>query len=108
MQHFLRDEVLDGENVYECDNCNEVTRVDKKCSIRTNILVVHLKRFDSYGKKLTDYVAYLAQSELVIHEQVALTENESPQFQTNNVKKSFRTNSIVVPGILAIRLRLQL
>ncbi len=45
MLNYLSEEVLD----YKCDKCNKVTRATKKYSIRTapNILVVHLKRFDS-------------------------------------------------------------
>ena len=61
MLHFLREEVLDGENAYKCDKCKKKTRATKKYSIRSapNILVVHLKRFDfSYGGKLSHYVAY--------------------------------------------------
>lgn len=61
MLHFLREEVLEGENAYKCDKCNRKTRATKKYSIRTapNILVVHLKRFDfSYAGKLSHFVTY--------------------------------------------------
>lgn len=61
MLHFLREEVLDGENAYKCEKCNKKTRATKKYSIRSapNILVIHLKRFDfSYAGKLSHYVTY--------------------------------------------------
>ncbi|CAF0839857.1 unnamed protein product [Brachionus calyciflorus] len=61
MLHFLREEVLDGENAYKCEKCSKKTRATKKYSIRTapNILVIHLKRFDfSYAGKLSHYVTY--------------------------------------------------
>ena len=61
MLHFLRQEVLEGENSYKCDKCNKKTRATKQYSIRTapNILVVHLKRFDfSFAGKLSHFVQY--------------------------------------------------
>lgn len=61
MLHFLREEVLDGENAYRCDKCSKKTRATKKYTIRTapNILVVHLKRFDfSHAGKLSHFVTY--------------------------------------------------
>ena len=61
MLHFLREEVLDGENAYKCEKCNRKVRATKKYSIRTapNVLVIHLKRFDfSYAGKLSHYVSY--------------------------------------------------
>ncbi|RNA25817.1 ubiquitin carboxyl-terminal hydrolase 42 isoform X1 [Brachionus plicatilis] len=61
MQHFLREEVLDGENAYKCEKCGKKTRATKKYSIRTapNILVIQLKRFDfSYAGKLSHFVTY--------------------------------------------------
>ncbi|RNA13776.1 Ubiquitin carboxyl-terminal hydrolase [Brachionus plicatilis] len=61
MLHFLREEVLDGQNAYKCDKCGKKTRATKKYTIRTapNILVIHLKRFDfSHGGKLSHYVSY--------------------------------------------------
>lgn len=59
--HFLREEVLDGENAYKCDKCNRKVRATKKYSVRTapNILVIQLKRFDfSYAGKLSHFVSY--------------------------------------------------
>lgn len=61
MLHFLKEEILDGENAYKCEKCGRKTRATKKYSIRSapNILVVHLKRFDSsHVGKLSHYVAY--------------------------------------------------
>ncbi len=61
MLHFLREEVLDGENSYKCDKCNRKVRATKKYSIQTapNVLVINLKRFDfTYAGKLTHFVTY--------------------------------------------------
>lgn len=61
MLHFLREEVLDGENAYKCEKCSKKTRATKKYSIRSapNILVIQLKRFDfSYAGKLSHFVTY--------------------------------------------------
>lgn len=76
MFHFLREEVLDGENSYKCEKCNRKTRATKKYSIKTapNILVIHLKRFDcSFIGKLTHYVAYPE----LINLKSLMTESES-------------------------------
>lgn len=61
MHHFLREEVLDGENAYKCEKCSKKTRATKKYSIRSvpNILVIQLKRFDfSNAGKLSHFVTY--------------------------------------------------
>jgi ubiquitin carboxyl-terminal hydrolase 36/42 len=61
MVHFLREEVLDGENSYKCDMCERKVRATKKYSLQTapNTLVVHLKRFDfTYSGKLSHFVTY--------------------------------------------------
>jgi len=61
MLHFLREEILEGENSYKCDRCNKKVRATKKYSIKTapNILVVNLKRFDfTYAGKLSHFVTY--------------------------------------------------
>ena len=61
MLHFLREEVLDGENSYKCDRCHKNVRATKKYSILAapNVLVVNLKRFDfTYAGKLSHFVTY--------------------------------------------------
>ena len=117
MLHFLREEVLDGENAYKCDKCKKKTRATKKYSIRTapNILVVHLKRFDfSYGGKLSHYVAYPEMLSLksfipepaAAQQSLSLTENGSPQSQANlnnnanSVEKALRNVSYKLYGVL--------
>lgn len=61
MVHFLREELLDGENSYRCDACQRKVRATKKYSMQTapNVLVVNLKRFDfTYAGKLSHFVTY--------------------------------------------------
>lgn len=61
MLHFLKEEVLEGENSYKCDRCNRKVKATKKYSLQTapNVLVVNLKRFDfTYAGKLTHFVTY--------------------------------------------------
>lgn len=103
MLHFLREEVLDGENAYKCDKCKKKTRATKKYSIRTapNILVVHLKRFDfSYGGKLSHYVSYpemLSLKSFIPEQQQQQQQSPETNF---NVEKALRNVSYKLYGVL--------
>ncbi len=97
MLHFLREEVLDGENSYKCDKCNRKVRATKKYSIQTapNVLVINLKRFDfTYAGKLTHFVTYpetlnlktfIGENEFKTPTQVASTESVDNASSLRNV-----------------------
>lgn len=52
LQHFTAAEVLDGANRYRCPKNGELVRAQKRITIEEapNVLVVHLKRFDFFGR----------------------------------------------------------
>jgi len=96
MANFLRDEVLEGENVYNCEVCNKKTRAFKKYSILTapNILVIHFKRFvNSYPGKLTNFVSYPEKFSLdaFIAEPCALKKEQKNSTEPHNSTK-FKSN----------------
>jgi len=99
MLHFLREEVLEGENAYKCDKCNRKTRATKKYSIRTapNILVVHLKRFDfSYAGKLSHFVSYPENLSL----KTLIPEESNGQTPISSHEKALRNVNYKLYGVL--------
>jgi len=48
---FMEVEIMDGENMYQCDKCNRKVIAKKKEVIGTppNVLIIHLKRFHNCG-----------------------------------------------------------
>ena len=52
LQHFTAPEVLDGDNRYRCPKNNKLVRARKRITIEEapNVLAVHLKRFDFFGR----------------------------------------------------------
>lgn len=52
LQHFTAAEVLDGDNRYRCPKNNKLVRAKKRITIEEapNVLAVHLKRFDFFGR----------------------------------------------------------
>lgn len=62
LDNFIKEEVLDNDNKYHCDNCNKHVVATKKTFIweLPNILIVHFKRF-RYGRmseKLTNQIDF--------------------------------------------------
>lgn len=99
MLHFLREEVLDGENSYKCDKCQRKVRATKKYSIQTapNVLVVNLKRFDfTYAGKLTHFVTYPETLSL----KTFIAENESPIITDDNESYTLRNITYKLYGVL--------
>jgi len=52
LRHFTAPEVLDGDNRYRCPANGELVRALKSITIEEapNVLAVHLKRFDFFGR----------------------------------------------------------
>ena len=57
---FCREEILTGENRYNCPNCKKKTNASKQYLIKSspNILTIQLKRFTNSGKKDNRTVGY--------------------------------------------------
>lgn len=99
MLHFLREEVLDGENSYKCDKCQRKVRATKKYSIQTapNVLVINLKRFDfTYAGKLTHYVTYPETLSL----KTFITESDAPKITEDNEPYTLRNVTYKLYGVL--------
>jgi len=65
MQLFMKDEKLEGDEMWYCGKCKEHVVAQKKMSIYScpEILVVHLKRFSHTrglfgGRKINDLVSF--------------------------------------------------
>ncbi|CAG8613555.1 6568_t:CDS:2, partial [Acaulospora colombiana] len=51
LKHFVKEEILDGDNSWHCPNCNSRRRASKQLSISRlpDVLLIHLKRFSFNG-----------------------------------------------------------
>jgi hypothetical protein len=60
MKDFFAEETLEGENQYECTQCNGYTNASKKLDIREAPLnlIINLKKFDQFGAKIKSGLDY--------------------------------------------------
>ncbi len=60
LDKFINTETLDKDNMYSCEFCGRKNKASKKTTIwkAPPILIIQLKRFESYRGKLTDLVEY--------------------------------------------------
>ena len=59
LSDFSKEEKLDKDNLYKCNNCNEESEANKKIEIYhvPKILIIHLKRFNN-NKKINTFIDY--------------------------------------------------
>jgi len=60
-EHFVKPEILHGDNCYKCHRCKNNVQASKKFSIHrsSNILTIQLKRFSSFmGNKINCDISY--------------------------------------------------
>jgi len=57
---FFQVDQLKGRNQYHCPHCKHLSDANKRVSIQTpsNIMIVHLKRFESTGRKINSTVRF--------------------------------------------------
>ncbi len=57
---FFKEEILDGDNKYYCEDYKKQIKVSKRCAIKSlsNTVVISLKRFDCTLTKLNDYCEF--------------------------------------------------
>jgi ubiquitin carboxyl-terminal hydrolase 36/42 len=76
LSDFCREEVLTGENKYNCPSCKKKTNASKQYLIKSspNVLTIQLKRFTNLGKKETRTVGFceklVLSKELITEEKV--------------------------------------
>jgi len=60
LAHFCKPEELKGSNQYYCEKCKKRNDSIKKLSFENfpRILVIHLKRFDNYQRKIKTFIKY--------------------------------------------------
>jgi ubiquitin C-terminal hydrolase len=58
LDNFITPEILEGENNWKCEKCSNNTKSKKNIYIwkSPRVLIMQLKRFDVFGKKITNYV----------------------------------------------------
>ena len=59
LEEFSKEEKLDKDNLYRCENCKEELEANKKIEIYhlPKILIIHLKRFNN-NKKINTFIDY--------------------------------------------------
>jgi ubiquitin carboxyl-terminal hydrolase 36/42 len=73
-EHFCKPEVLKGNNKYFCERCKKYNDSVKKLSfdkckpypftLVPRVLVIHLKRFDNFQRKIKKFITYDEQLDL--------------------------------------------
>ena len=60
LKSFFQEEILDGNNLYKCPNCNKLSRAVKRTAIEHAPLnlIIQFKRFTNYGIKIKKDIAY--------------------------------------------------
>ena len=55
LSSYTKKTTLDGENKWKCDKCKQLVQPDKKIKLwkTSNVLIIMLKRYSKYKKKMT-------------------------------------------------------
>lgn len=80
LREFSKDELLTGENMYNCEKCNKKVEAKKNMFIweAPEILIIHLKRFNNMLAKTSSNVHFPMNN-------LKLTDNFSPIYKNENV-----------------------
>ena len=92
LQHHMKDETLSDENSWKCPKCKQ-RRVSSKTIFLSKIpevLVIHLKRFDIFGNKRENMVAYPLY-DLDLQPFTHLQDNENPMYELYAVNNHIGT-----------------
>ena len=100
LEQFVKGEVLEGDNAYLCEECDEKRTTLKRMCIKTlpNVLVIHLKRFDydwerNKAFKFDDYFSFPNQLDMLPYTQVGV---EGTAKQKRDVTSLYTLCGVVV------------
>ncbi|EEH51957.1 uncharacterized protein MICPUCDRAFT_5400, partial [Micromonas pusilla CCMP1545] len=83
LELFTKEETLEGENAYKCEACDALRPATKRLTIHEApaVLVIHLKRFDLFGGKISRPVAFDDVVELSGHMSDTAVESRGPRYR---------------------------
>ena len=83
LELFTKEETLEGENAYKCEACDALRPATKRLTIHEApaVLVIHLKRFDLFGGKISRPVAFDEVVELSGHMSDTAVESRGPRYR---------------------------
>ncbi|GEM07460.1 ubiquitin thiolesterase [Rhodotorula toruloides] len=82
---FLQEEILDGENAWNCPRCRRLCPTSKRLSVARlpQFLIIHLKRFTSLSDKLTTRLSFPLSNLRLAHLLPPLALAPNPPFHLN-------------------------
>ncbi|BGP07817.1 ubiquitin-specific protease doa4 [Rhodotorula toruloides] len=82
---FLQEEILDGENAWNCPRCRRLCPTSKRLSVARlpQFLIIHLKRFTSLSDKLTTRLSFPLTDLRLAHLLPPLALAPNPPFHLN-------------------------
>ena len=100
LEQFVKGELLEGDNAYLCEECNEKRTTLKRLCIKTlpQTLVIHLKRFDydwerNKAFKFDNYFSFPSQLDMLPYTQVGV---EGTDKQKRDVSSLYTLHGVIV------------